>query len=90
MALWPILIKHSTLDLVIVSVVSSNPTGGNFFKFFNPLDVNFGSKYKCDLIVKNSIGCSQSSSRFQDDVSYFHEDNISLTIPNFGNEREHH
>ena len=32
--------KHSTLDPVMVSVVSSNPTGGNFLKFFKPLDVN--------------------------------------------------
>ena len=31
--------KHSTLDPVTVSVVSSNPTGGNFLKFFKPLDV---------------------------------------------------
>ena len=26
--------KHSTLDPVMVSVVSSNPTGGNFLNFF--------------------------------------------------------
>ena len=45
--------KHSTLDPVMVSVVSSNPTGGNFLKIL-PLDVNFGLKCKCDLIVKNS------------------------------------
>ena len=38
----------------MVSVVSSNPTGGNFLKCFKPLDVNFGLKCKCDLIVKNS------------------------------------
>ena len=49
------LVKHSTLDSVMVSVVSSNPTGGNFLKFFKPLDVNFSLKRKCDLIVKNSI-----------------------------------
>ena len=47
--------KHSTLDLVMVSVVSSNPTGGNFLKFFKPVDENFSFKCKCDLIVKNSI-----------------------------------
>ena len=46
--------KHSTLDPVMVSVVSSNPTGGNFLKNFKLLDVNFGLKCKCDLIVKNS------------------------------------
>ena len=46
--------KHSTLDPVMVSVVSSIPTGGNFLNFFKPLDVNFGLKCKCDLIVKNS------------------------------------
>ena len=46
--------KHSTLDPVMVSVVSSNPTGGHFLKIFKPLDVNFGLKCKCDLIVKNS------------------------------------
>ena len=46
--------KHSTLDPVMVSVVSSNPTGGNFLKFFKLLDVNSGLKCKCDLIVKNS------------------------------------
>ena len=46
--------KHSTLDPVMVSVVNSNPTGGNFLNFFKPLDVNFGLKCKCDLIVKNS------------------------------------
>ena len=47
--------KYSTLDPVMVSVVSSIPTGGNFLKFFKLLDVNFGLKCKCDLIVKNSI-----------------------------------
>ena len=46
--------KHSTLDLVMVSVVSSIPARGNLLKFFKPLDVNFGLKCKCDLIVKNS------------------------------------
>ena len=48
--------QHSTLDPVMVSVVSSNPVeGGNFLlKFFKPLDVNSGLKCKCDLIVKNS------------------------------------
>ena len=39
----------------MVSVVSSNPTGGNFLKFFKPLDVNFGLKCKCDLIVKTRM-----------------------------------
>ena len=59
--------KHSTLDAVIISVVSSNPTGGNFLKFFKPLDVYSGLKSKCDLIVKNSIGeCRrQSETAFQ-------------------------
>ena len=47
--------KHLTLDPVMVSVVSSNPTGGNFLKFFKAFDVNIGLKCKCDLIVKNSI-----------------------------------
>ena len=47
--------KHSALDPMMVSVVSSIPTGGNFLKFFKPLDVNFSLKCKCDLIVKNSI-----------------------------------
>ena len=47
--------KHSTLDPVIVSVVSSLPTGGNFLlNFFKTLDVHSGLKCKCDLIVKNS------------------------------------
>ena len=46
--------RHSALDPVMVSVVTSNPTGGNFLKFFKLLDVNFGLKCKCDLIVKNS------------------------------------
>ena len=44
--------KHSTLDPVMVSVVSSIPTGGNFLKF---LGVNFGLKCKCDLIVKTQM-----------------------------------
>ena len=47
--------KHSTLDPVMVSVVSSIPARGNFLKFFKPLDKNFGLKCKCDLIMKNSI-----------------------------------
>ena len=42
--------KHSTLATVMASAVSSNPTGGNFLKFFKPLDVNFGLKCKCDGI----------------------------------------
>ena len=46
--------KHSTLDPVMVSLVSLIPTGGNFLKFFKPFDVNFGLKCKCDIIVKNS------------------------------------
>ena len=46
--------KHSTLDPVMVSVVSSNPTGGNFLKFLKLFKVNLGLKCKCDLIVKNS------------------------------------
>ena len=29
--------KHSTLDPVMVSVVSSNPTGGKFWNFLNLL-----------------------------------------------------
>ena len=47
--------KHSTLDPVMVSVVNSIPVRGNLLNFFKPLDVNFGLKCKCDLIVKNSI-----------------------------------
>ena len=39
--------EHSTLDPVMVSVVSS---------VAKPLDVNWGLKCKCDLIVKNSNG----------------------------------
>ena len=47
--------KHSTLDPVMVSVVSLIPTGGNFLLiFFKPLDGNSGLKCKCDLIMKNS------------------------------------
>ena len=46
--------KHSTLDPVMVSVVSSNPTGGNVLKFFKLLDVNFSLKCKCDLVMENS------------------------------------
>ena len=49
--------KHSTLDPVMVSVVSSIAARGNLVKFFKPLDVNFGLKCKCDLIVKNSNIC---------------------------------
>ena len=50
--------KYSTLDLVMVGVVSSNPSGGPqlFANFFKPFDVNSALKYKCDLIMKNSIG----------------------------------
>ena len=44
--------KHSTLDPVMVSVVSSIPTGGKFLKLLKYFDVNFGLKCKCDLIVK--------------------------------------
>ena len=43
------------LDPVMVTVVSSNPTGGNFLNFFKFLDVNFSLKCKRDLIVKNSF-----------------------------------
>ena len=53
------LVKHSTLDAVMVSVVSSIPTGSNFLKFFKPFDVNFSLKCKCDLIVKKSIRFSE-------------------------------
>ena len=47
--------KYSTLNPVMVNVVSSISTGGNFLKFFKPLNVNFGLKCKRDLILKNSI-----------------------------------
>ena len=48
--------KHSTLDTVMVSVVGSIPTGGNFLlKPFETLNVNSGLKCKCDLIAKNSV-----------------------------------
>ena len=42
--------KHSTLDLVMVSIVSSIPSGGrqHFANFLKPLDVNSGLKCKCD------------------------------------------
>ena len=46
--------KHSTLDPVMVSVVSSIPIGGNILNF-KPLDVNFGLKCKFDLILKKSL-----------------------------------
>ena len=46
--------KHSTLDPVMVSVVSSIPRGKFLLKLFEILDVNSGLKCKCDLIVKNS------------------------------------
>ena len=70
--------KHSTLDSVMVSVVSSIPARGNLLKFFKPLDVNFGLKCKCDLIVKNSI-VSQSSAKDQL-IQWKHEAEVSLTI----------
>ena len=35
----------------MVAVVSSNPTGGNFFLFFGTLDVNFVQK--CQICVEN-------------------------------------
>ena len=49
--------KHSTLDLVMVSVVSSIPSGGRqFFAeiFFKAFDVNSDLKCKGDPTVKNS------------------------------------
>ena len=49
--------KHSTLDPVMVSVVTSIPTGGNFLlKFFKSLDVDSGLKCKCDPNVKTRYG----------------------------------
>ena len=46
--------KYPTLDPVMVSVVSSILTGGNFLlKMFKSLDANSGLKCKCDLVVKN-------------------------------------
>ena len=56
--------KHSTLDPVMVSVVSSNPTEGNFWKFFKPLDVNFGLKCRYDLIVKNSTRIQKTGANY--------------------------
>ena len=48
--------KHSTLDPMMVSVMSSISTGDIFLlNFFKLLDVNSGLKCKCDLIVKNSL-----------------------------------
>ena len=54
MALWPIWISIQPYP-VMVSVVSSIPARGNLLKFFKFLDVNFGLKCKCDLIMKNSF-----------------------------------
>ena len=42
--------KHSTLDLVMVSVVRSIPSEGRQL-----VDVNSGLKCKCDLIITKSI-----------------------------------
>ena len=42
--------KHSILDPVMVTVVSSIPSAVHFLKF---LDVNSALKCKCDLMVKN-------------------------------------
>ena len=49
--------KRSTLDPVMVSVVSSIPSGGrqNFANFFKSLHVNSDSNCKINLIMKNSI-----------------------------------
>ena len=48
--------KHSTLDLVMVSVVSSILTGGNFFhEIFKPLDLKSDLKCKCDRDKLESI-----------------------------------
>ena len=52
--------KHSTLDPVMVSLVSSILSGGKFLlKFCKPLDVNSCLKCKRDLIVKNSNLCEE-------------------------------
>ena len=48
----------------MVSVMSSNPTEGNFLlKLFETLHVNSGLKCKYDLIVKNSILCKKVTCR---------------------------
>ena len=48
--------EHSTLDLVMVSAVSSIPSGErqHFAKAFQPFSISSSLKCKCDLIVKNS------------------------------------
>ena len=49
--------KHSTLDLVMVCVANSIPSGGRQLKFFKPLDVNARLKnVNVIFIVKNSNG----------------------------------
>ena len=51
--------KHSPLDPVMVNVVCSIPTAGNFLLKLLTLDVNSGLKCKCDVIVKNSSRLKQ-------------------------------
>ena len=55
--------KHSTIDLMMVSGVSSNATGGNFLTFFELLHANSGLNCKYDLIMKNSFECSSTVSQ---------------------------
>ena len=47
--------NHSTIDPVMVSVLGSILTGGNFLlKLFETLNVISGLKCKYDLVMKNS------------------------------------
>ena len=44
--------QHQTSNPVMVSVLSSNPTGGNFIFFLRHLDANFVQKWqKCQICV---------------------------------------
>ena len=55
-------IRHQTSKPVMVSVMASTLTAGNFIfcsDFLKPLDVNSGLKCKCDLIMKNSNAATQ-------------------------------
>ena len=58
--------KHSTLDPVMISVVSSTPNGARqlFANFLKNVDVNSGLKCNCDLIVKKSSAKRMPSTVF--------------------------
>ena len=72
--------QHQTCNPVMVSVVSSNPTGGNLI-FLRPLDANFVQKcQKCQICVIYKNLCTNHLDRIVPNVLVPALNTIPITL----------